>query len=231
MKTFKAKAGPFVERPFYSDADVETICSDELSKLGLLPNQPQPIRVDRFVERRFVTPSYEDLGEAILGLTKFSAKGVAEIIVSIRLDAEGSTVSERRIRTTLAHEGGHGLLHTHLFALESDKRPLFGDFSEPKKPKVLCRDEKMPGTQYGGEWWEFQANKAMGCLLMPKRLVDVAVEPYLTEQGRLGLRALDQSGRQKAVRELAEVFDVNPVVVRIRIDQLYPEMSGGQLAL
>jgi hypothetical protein len=71
----------------------------------------------------------------------------------------------------------------------------------------------------------------MGCLLMPKRLVDVAVEPYLTEQGRLGLRALDQSGRQKAVRELAEVFDVNPVVVRIRIDQLYPEMSGGQLAL
>ena len=112
MKTFKAKAGPFAERPFYTDADVETICSDELSKLGLLPNQPQPIRVDRFVERRFVTPSYEDLGEGILGLTKFSAKGVAEIIVSIRLDAEGSRVSGRRIRTTLAHEGGHGLLHT-----------------------------------------------------------------------------------------------------------------------
>lgn len=231
MKTFKAKAGPFAERPFYTDDDIEAICSDELFKLGLLPDQPQPIRVDRFVEKRFVTPSYDDLGEGILGLTKFSTNGVAEVIVSIRLDAEGSKVSERRIRTTLAHEAGHGLLHTHLFALDSDRKPLFGDFTDPKKPKVLCRDEKSSGAQYGGEWWEFQANKAMGCLLMPKRLVDLAVEPYLTAQGGLGLKTLDRIGKQKAVRELAEVFDVNPVVVRIRIEQLYPEMGGGQLAL
>ena len=121
MKTFKAKAGPFAERPFYTDSDVEIICSDELSKLGLLPDQPQPIRVDRFIEKRFVRPSYEDLGEGILGLTKFSEKGVAEIVVSVRLDADGDKVSERRIRTTLAHEAGHGLLHTHLFALEFAK--------------------------------------------------------------------------------------------------------------
>jgi hypothetical protein len=231
MKTFRAKSGPFAERPFYTDSDVEDICNDELFKLGLLPDQPQPIRVDRFIEKRFVSPSYEDLGEGILGLTKFSEKGVAEIIVSVRLDAEGGKVSERRIRTTLAHEGGHGLLHTHLFAVEFDNQPLFGDFSDPKKPRVLCRDEKISGVQYGGEWWEFQANKAMGCLLMPKRLVDAAIQPYTAAQGRLGMKSLDQIGKQKAVRELADVFDVNPVVVRIRIEQLYPETSGDQLSL
>ena len=66
---------------------------------------------------------------------------------------------------------------------------------------------------------------------MPKRLVDVAIEPYMAVQGRLGMKSLDQTGKQKAVRELADVFDVNPVVVRIRIDQLYPETSGGQLSL
>jgi hypothetical protein len=230
MKTFKAKSGPFAERPYYTDGDVESICSDELSKLGFLPDKPQPIRVDRFIEKRFVAPSYEDLGEGILGLTKFSEKGVAEIIVSVRLDAEGDKVSERRIRTTLAHEGGHGLLHTHLFALEFAKQPLFGDFSDPKKPKVLCRDDKVPGVQYGGEWWEFQANKAMGCLLMPKHLVDLAIGPYTT-QGGLGINSLDQTGKQKAIRELADVFDVNPIVVRIRIDQLYPETTSGQLSL
>src|SRR5664279_5922636 len=207
MKTFKAKSGPFAERPYYTDSDVENICSDELSKLGLLPDQPQPIRVDRFIERRFVRPTYEDLGEGILGLTKFSDKGVSEIIVSVRLDAEGDKVSERRIRTTLAHEGGHGLLHTHLFALEFAKQPLFGDFSDPNKPKVLCRDETISGVQYGGEWWEFQANKAMGCLLMPKHLVHVAIEPFMTVQGRLGIKSLDQTGKQKAVRELADIFD------------------------
>jgi hypothetical protein len=231
MKSFKAKSGPFAERPFYTNEDVEAICSDELSKAGLLPDQPQPIRVDRFVEKRFVSPSYEDLGDGILGMTKFSVNGVSEVIVSIRLDAEGGKVSERRIRTTLAHEAGHGLLHTHLFALESDSRPLFGDFSDPKKPKVLCRDEKISGVQYGGDWWEFQANKVMGCLLMPKRLVDFAVEPYMAVQGQLGLKSLNGERKQRAMKELAEVFDVNPIVVRIRIDQLYPDTTGGQLSL
>jgi hypothetical protein len=226
MKTFRAKAGPFAERPYYPDSDIEAICTDELSKFGLLPSQPQPIRVDRFVEKRFVTPSYEDLGEGVLGLTKFSGSGVAEIIVSSRLDAEGSKVSERRVRTTLAHEGGHGLLHAHLFALASGTQPLFGDFSDPKKPKVLCRD-----SQYGGQWWEVQANKAMACLLLPKRLVDLAIDPYLTVQGLLGLRTLGQANKEKAARELADVFDVNPVVVRLRIEQLYPDMSSGQLTL
>jgi hypothetical protein len=26
VKTFKAKSGPFSERPFYSDSDIEKIC-------------------------------------------------------------------------------------------------------------------------------------------------------------------------------------------------------------
>jgi hypothetical protein len=230
MKTFKAKAGPFAERTYYEDAEVEAICSDELAKLSLLPAQPQAIRIERFVEKRFVPPRYEDLGQGMLGMIKFSAaapSGVSEIVVSSQLDEERGKVSERRIRTTLAHEGGHGLLHTHLFVLNADssKRPLFGDFSEPDRPKILCRSE------YKGEWWEFQANKAMACLLLPKRLIDLAIEPYLTKQGQLGLRALDRSSKSKAERELSELFDVNPVVVRLRLEQLYPEMTGGQLAL
>jgi hypothetical protein len=226
MRTYKANVGPFTERPYYPETDIEAICTDELSKLGLLPTDPQPIRIDRFIERRFVTPSYEDLGEGILGLTRFSKNGVSAVVVSSRLDAEGGRVSERRIRTTLGHEGGHGLLHTHLFVLSSDKQPLFGDFSDPKKPKVMCRD-----SNYSGQWWEVQANLAMGSLLMPRRLVEVAIAPYLAEQGLLGLKTLKSSEKLNAERGLAEVFDVNPVVARIRINQLYPEVNNGQLML
>jgi hypothetical protein len=226
MRTFRANCGPFAERPYYPEADIETICTDELSKLKLLPESPEPIRIDRFIERRFVTPSYEDLGEGILGLTRFSKEGVSAVIVSSRLDAEGSRVSERRIRTTLGHEGGHGLLHTHLFVLSSDKQPLFGDFSDPKKPKVMCRD-----SNYSGQWWEVQANLAMGSLLMPRRLVEIAIEPYMIKQGLLGLKGLKPSEKLNAERHLAEVFDVNPVVARIRINQLYPEVNNGQLTL
>ncbi len=231
MKTFRSTKGPFFEQPYYSDSDIEAICTDELSKLGLLPNQPQPIRIDRFVEKRFVTPTYKDLGDGILGVTKFSTSGVLEIVVSSRLDEEGGKVSERRIRTTLAHEGGHCLLHCHLFALVPGKQPLFGDYTEPDKPKVLCRDERVSGSQYAGEWWEVQANKAMARLLLPKHLVEAALEPYLTVQGLLGLRTLEQNDREKAARELADVFDVNPIVVRFRIEQLFPMSVSGQLAL
>ena len=226
MRTYRTNSGPFVERPFYPETDIEAICTDELSKLNLLPDQPQPIRIDRFIEKRFVTPTYEDLGDGILGLTRFSKDGVSAVVVSSRLDAQGSKVSERRIRTTLGHEGGHGLLHTHLFVLATAKQSLFGDFSDPKKPKVLCRD-----TQYSGQWWEVQANLATGSLLMPRRLVEAAIGPYLTAQGLLGFKTLKAGDKSRAERELAEVFDVNPVVARIRIDQLYPEVNTGQLTL
>src|SRR5262249_46079833 len=120
MRTFRATAGPFQEGVYYPDEDIENICRDELSKVGLLPKEPEPIRIDRIIEKRFgVSPRYEDLGKDVLGLTKFTKKGVAEVIVSKALEEEGDTVAERRIRTTLGHEGGHGLLHTHLFVLES----------------------------------------------------------------------------------------------------------------
>jgi hypothetical protein len=60
-----------------------------------------------------------------------------------------------------------------------DEQPLFGDFSDPKKPKILCRDERSGGSAYRGQWWEYQANKAMGSLLMPEELVIEAAKPFL----------------------------------------------------
>src|SRR5437660_1022719 len=141
MKTFRSKKGPFAKQPYYTDAEIETTCLDELRKVGLLPAQPEPTRIDRFIEKRFgVTPSYEDLGEGILGFTKFGPKGVQEVIVARALEDEGTKPAERRIRSTLAHEAGHGLLHAHLFVLERQTEPLFGDFSDPSAPTVLCRD-------------------------------------------------------------------------------------------
>ena len=205
MKTFKAKAGPFQEGAYYPDDEIENICSGELLKVGLLPREPEPIRIDRFIEKRFgVVPSYEDLGNGVLGLTKFTSKGVAAVIVSRSLEEEGGKVAGRRVRTTLAHEGGHGLLHTHLFVLHAEKQQLFADYSEPGKPKVLCRDENAVGqNNYRRQWWEIQANKAMSALLLPKQLVQLAVKPFLTSTGLLGFETLTGDNRMNAIRELA----------------------------
>ena len=72
---------------------------------------------------------------------------------------------------------------------------------------------------------------AMGALLLPKALVAKAVNAHLEPQGMLGLPMLPAGRRDLAIRELADVFDVNPVVVRIRLESLYPENSGNQLTL
>ena len=234
MRNVRANRGPFAERPFYREDEIEAVCTDELRKVNLLPQRPEPVRIDRFIEKRFqVAPQYEDLGEGILGMTLFTAKGVSAVIVARSLENEGSETAERRIRSTIAHEGGHGLLHAHLFALGSGPAPLFADATNPDKPKVLCRGEGgshvAPG--YSGEWWEFQANRAMAALLMPRHLVDVAVEDFFVPVGLLGLPSFDRNRLEEAARSLADIFQVNPALARIRLNTLYPAGSPTQMGL
>lgn len=235
MKTFRAKAGPFEEQPFYEPAEVETICSEELQKVNLYPADPGPIRIDRFLEKRFgIQPTYDDLPAGLLGFTKFGAKGVVEVVIAKALDSEGTISAERRLRSTLAHEGGHGLLHAHLFAFKESPRSLFGDGLATDAPKILCRDGGVTGVQATNRkppyrWWEFQANLAMGALLLPKALVEKAVAHMLVAEGVFGSRVLPSACREDAAQHLAEIFNVNPVVARIRLEGMYP--SGGQLKL
>lgn len=228
MRVYRSSFGPFSERPFFSLKEIDQICADELMKFGLFPREPQPIRIDRFIEKRFnVAPKYEDLPDGVLGYTKFGSNGVQEIGISKALAEENSKVSERRINSTLAHESGHGLLHAHLFFLEKPPTNLVGsDFDIPEK-KILCRKETVEGIQdrprseCGQKWWEFQANMVIGGLLLPRKLVMSAIEPFLMETGRLGVKVLDEARKEIATRALAEAFDVNPIVVKIRIDSIY----------
>lgn len=234
MKTFRASKGPFSEQPFYELSEVESMCLDELIRAGLYPDAPQPIRIDRFIEKRFgFITEYEDLPEGILGLSQFTQNGVEKIIVARSLDEDQSQYNQRRVRTTLAHEAGHVLLHAHLFAF-SEQPALFGDKTDTGKPKVLCREvpdesnKQLPG--YKGEWWEYQANMAMGALLLPRPLVEEALKPFLTSSGSLGFSQIDVARRSAAINSIAEDFDVNPIVARLRLNVLYP-MNSNQMSL
>ena len=229
MKTLRSSRGPFRQRPFLTDTEIENTCVDELRRVDLLPAEPGAVRIDRFIEKRFGAPEeYEDLPEGILGLTRFGTKGVQAIVLSKALEADNSKPAERRVRTTLANEGGHGLLHTHLFVL-GETKPQFGDWSEKNKPKVLCRDHERHA--YQGDWWEIQANKAMASLLMPKHLVLKAVEGFMIPAGLLGGQRLPEESRERAIRELGDIFDVNAVVARYRLEALIPAAQSSQLTL
>ena len=239
MKSYRATNGPFAERPFYELKEIERICTDELHGVGLYPARPEPIRVERFIEKRFhVSPTYEELPQGVLGYTRFNRDGVEAIAVSCVLCEEGSRTADRRISTTLAHEGGgHGLLHAYLFVLGTDTRSLFEGDADIGSTRILCRDDTTAGEGQGGRrvyrgrWWEFQANQAMGALLLPRTLVEQCLQGVLQQHGVLGRPLLKSARRQQAVALVADVFDVNPIVARIRLNDVYPEHEERQLTL
>lgn len=238
MRSYRTQSGPFPKQPFYKLSEIESICVDELQKVDLFPTSPSPIRIDRFIEKRFsVQPTYADLPNGLLGFTRFGRNGVEEIVVSQSLDDEGTKPAERRLRTTLAHEGGHGLLHAHLFVLETRPDSLFAGGLASDAPKILCREGGVSGVDDSARrkpvytWWEFQANQAMGALLLPESLVAKALESKIESRGMLGTAVLPSSNREEAIRLITETFDVNPIVARIRLEALYPPSAEQQLTL
>ena len=236
MRTFKSQAGPFAERPYYEDEELEVIAADELRKVGLMPGSPSPVRIDRFIEKRFgLVVEFDDLAHGILGFTQFGATGAEAVVLALALAEEGSRSSERRLNSTLGHEAGHMLLHGHLFYLErSSASPrLLDDDLDEANQRILCRPEADNSAEgrprYDGRWWEYQANQMIGPLLMPRALVSVAIEPLQERVGQLGVAGLERHRRDEAGRLLADVFDVNPAAARVRLDKLFPLASESQL--
>ncbi len=236
MKSYPTHDGPFPERLYFTNREIEDICADELRRVGLMPQAPQPIRIDRFVEKRFrVVPTYQDLPVGLLGYTKFGRSGVQAIVVSKALADEGTKTSERRVNTTLAHESGHGLLHMQLFVFDTIKggARLITDDVDYGQRKIMCRPEAVDDghatRRYDGRWWELQANRAIGGLLLPRHLVALALEPVTSVKGLLETRVLASEMRLNAVQVLVDTFDVNAAVARIRLGQLFPESAAAQL--
>lgn len=237
MRSYATPEGPFAEGVYYTEQEIDDICADELRRVGLMPKSPEPIRIDRFVEKRFkVVPTYEDLPTGLLGLTRFSKHGVEEMVISKSLADEGTKIAECRINSTIAHESGHAILQIQLFVLDtrSNTPRLVEDGVDLRLRKITCRTEAVgDGTSrgYDGRWWEVQANRAIGALLLPRQLVRLAVQDIAPSQGVLGTQTLPPEMRAAAVQILVEAFDVNPAVARIRVDQLFPVSKTAQLTL
>src|ERR1700758_3156164 len=174
MRKVPTPSGRFAFQLYFDDVgEIDEICLEALKKQSLLAPTPTPVRIERFVEKQFrTTVRYEDLGPDNLGCTIFNSSGAVEaILVSRSLEEQNTTPARRRVRSTVAHEAGHGLLHGSLF-IDSP------DLGENQR-RILCRSEDiLVETQrsYRGRWWEFQANQAIGSLLLPRSLMDTFLD-------------------------------------------------------
>ena len=90
---------------------------------------------------------------------------------------------------------------------------------------IMCRAQGVENAgderTYRGEWWEYQANRVMAALLLPRQLFR---EQALAEMGRVGIDdvsaiATTQEGHQ-VIQALRDIFDVNAPMVAYRFQQL-----------
>ena len=235
MRKYPSKSGPFEEALYFDQEEIDEICGKALESVDLYPEKPGPVRIERFLEKKFsISPEYDALPEGVLGFTKFGPSGPERVVLSSGLSEGETRYSERRIATTIAHEAGHILFHADLFKKRFNNPPtkrLFDDFepSNEEDRAILCRD--LPNdspdrsSSYGGRWWEHQANKAIGALLLPFGLLEKTVAPFFvtkkTPKTLFAVPRLDPEKREDAVLLLSEIFDVNPVVAIIRLEEIY----------
>ena len=234
MRKIPTPSGPYPFQLYFEDlGEIDEICLEALKLQSLLPSSPAPIRIERFVEKQFKTALiYEDLGPGNLGCTVFNSSGTVEAIVVSRFLEEQNTIpARRRVRSTVAHEAGHGLLHGPLF-MDTDS-PDFMNVADGKNRRlILCRSEDiLVDTErlYAGRWWEFQANQAMGSLLLPSPLMHAFLDQSGINPASFRSGILTPAQHESLVKEAAVIFDVNPVVVRIRLDSLFPEKKNHQI--
>ncbi|MEW6186076.1 MAG: ImmA/IrrE family metallo-endopeptidase [Thermodesulfobacteriota bacterium] len=190
------------DRIWYEPREIESIAEDELARAGW-PRLEGSVAIDieRFITRHLkVNFDFTELPEGVQGFTEFYANGKVEMAISAELAdrAEEDWGALHRLRTTLAHEAAHVLLHRTLYLAENFKT---------LDQKRLCREvgfKKM--KQY--DWREWQANRGMGALLLPAGLV------------KRELVKVDPAGsRSKILQVISRRFAVSTDAVSFRLNE------------
>jgi hypothetical protein len=230
MKIVRASGGAFGQRLVFEEDEFDKIALQELRDAKCLPEEPAPVRIDRFIEQRFrCTIDYQDLGADALGATLFGKDGsVRGIVIDSHLATDAA---DKLFRSTAAHEAGHGLLHSLLFIQNAQQREFRVDNADFQNGRILCRaTDVKPGQRrgYDGRWWEYQANRMIGSLLLPRPLIAKAIVPYLQSTKITGNPLLPTECRQDAAASVARIFAVNPIVAQIRLEEVYPTANGQQ---
>jgi len=207
-------------RLWYDETEIDSIMEDELRRAGNpRVSGGSAVDIDAFIEHHLhVAPQFVRLPERVQGATDFFPDGRVELRISGELSerAENERGAEHLMRTTMAHEGSHVLLHRQLFLSQSEE--MFGGKVSRRE---LCRDVRYVGRGYTGEWWEWQANRGMGALLLPKS--------EMVKLVRLS-RSEGQGPDERLVADVARRYMVSRQAVSLRFEQLSMTSDRNQVA-
>ena len=231
MKYQIDETGRLPEKPKYSQKELNNMAEDVLfaSSDILGQNIQYPIPTDKLtvIIERYVDDLdlYADLEKEygdknIEGVTIFLPFKKPVVRISEKL--QKFKFKENRLRTTLAHELGHVIIHNPLWQREFSKLQLPFDTTEKRiqicKRKTLFSKDEPNYEHY--DWIEWQANYFGSALLMPKKALHKFYKIFTTERGIRSQISDESSDASDLISMLSQAFQLSNEAVRVRLKQM-----------
>jgi Zn-dependent peptidase ImmA (M78 family) len=226
MKYVPDHTGRFDRRPHFDTGYLDELCEKVLfdhavSTIGAVQWPFSTDSLTTLIERDteslelYTDMSTHDLDPGVEGFTVFSSDdSKPSIYINEQLSSHSS--KEVRLRTTLAHEYGHVLLHAPLFRAGSPCKLLRPpDAWERPIPRSFI--QRASST----DWMEWQANYAMGALLMPRSAVHDLADWYGRKYGFRPPFAERTGHAQDLVKNMSKQFFVSQDAALIRLKHMY----------
>jgi len=211
VRWLRDASGRFPRRPHYEPAELEAVCADLLGQLHQLrptAGAQAALSTDDLTvlleQHAADLDLYAELPADLDAVTDFARGARPRVRVAARLSATAR--SAHRLRTTLAHELGHVVLHNFIWWFSPDPDPDPGVPFDPAALSPRCALRRQ-----ASDWMEWQANYCAGALLMPAAaLLADAAEPVWERSARV----------QALIRQTAQRFEVSAQAAGIRLRQL-----------
>ncbi len=225
MRWVRDGTGRFRWRPFLEASEIDALCEHRIQRFLLdhYGHVAYPLVTDDLT--RLIEQDADDLdlcadlsalchdNAVVEGVTTFVPGRRPRIQIAWQLVDDAR--QEARLRTTLAHELGHVLLHDFTGEREETPRPRDADDPDPASSTQCLPWGIRTGS--GVDWMEWQANYACGALLMPRTAVQQALVPITERHDAPSPMA---GGLGRAIDIVQGHFLVSDAAALVRLRQL-----------
>ena len=214
--------GRFPQRPHWEIEELEHMCEERIlpflearygQSTARMSTDALTVLIEREAEVLDLDAELiaENEREEIHGVTTFSPGQRPTVEINRHLRRMIRRIN--RLRTTLAHEYGHLLLHAWLY------EHFRGQIGNPAP--LRCYSRTVEGNiDRLTDWMEWQAGYFCGALLMPKRRMDLLAGAFAQEHGGAVPLKCDSIDGGRLIERVTDLFDVSRDAARVRLLKL-----------
>ena len=210
-----------IEPEYYSHDYLEELCERTVIEFCIesygqeLAPLPTDVLTQLLERDTSVLNLYAALDDGVNGMTTMFGSD-RRPRVNIAAELSRQWFRENRLRTTLAHEYAHVLLHAPLWRAQC----MAGGQGGEALIAQACRRETVEDNAQRGDRLEWQAGYICGALLMPKRRVELLVGRFLSTRSASPVLLAGSADAEELVERVTIGFRVSRLAARVRLGQL-----------